>query len=153
MNSSRPISGRSRGIKFACDGTAWFGMCGQDGEAAGSSERAKLSRDDETPSASRTTCPHGTSPRPTRPMCPAAGVPDRNGTVTHSECIRQYSRNITPVRSVSVLSSRLPVVRLVTRSPRNGPIYSDIMSIFLETSARNYRRVPPAPRTDGFENI
>ncbi|PSQ00844.1 hypothetical protein BRC89_01245 [Halobacteriales archaeon QS_4_70_19] len=27
--------GRSRGIKFACDGTARFGTCGQDGEAAG----------------------------------------------------------------------------------------------------------------------
>jgi len=35
VNSSRPISGRSRGIKFACDGTARFGTCGQDGEAAG----------------------------------------------------------------------------------------------------------------------
>jgi len=35
VNSSRPISGRSRGIKFACDGTAHFGTCGQDGEAAG----------------------------------------------------------------------------------------------------------------------
>ena len=81
VNSSRPVSGRSRGIKFACDSTARFETCGQDGEAVGSSERAKLSRDDETPLASRTTCPHGTSPRPTRPMCPAAGVPDRNGTV------------------------------------------------------------------------
>ena len=35
VNSSRPISGRSRGIKFACDGMARFGTCGQDGEAAG----------------------------------------------------------------------------------------------------------------------
>ena len=35
INSSRPISGRSRGIKFACDGTARFGTCGQDVEAAG----------------------------------------------------------------------------------------------------------------------
>ena len=35
INSSRPISGRSRGIKFACDGTARFGTCGQDGEAKG----------------------------------------------------------------------------------------------------------------------
>jgi len=35
VNSSRPISGRSRGIKFACDGTARFGTCGQDGEASG----------------------------------------------------------------------------------------------------------------------
>ena len=59
------ISGRPRGIKFAYDGTARFGTCGQDGEAAGSSERASLSRDDETPSASRTTCPRGTS-RPVR---------------------------------------------------------------------------------------
>ena len=91
--------------------------------------------------------------RPPRPMCPAAGCtgPRRNGT--YSEYVRQCSRNITPVRSVSVSSSRLPVVRLVTRSPGNGPIYSGITSIFLETSARNYRRVPSAPRTDGFENI
>ena len=35
VNSSRPAVGRSRGIKFACDGTARFGTCGQDGEAAG----------------------------------------------------------------------------------------------------------------------
>jgi hypothetical protein len=35
VNSSRSISGRSRGIKFACDPTARFGTCGQDGEAAG----------------------------------------------------------------------------------------------------------------------
>ena len=35
VNFSRPISGRSRGIKFACDGTARFGTCGQNGEAAG----------------------------------------------------------------------------------------------------------------------
>ena len=35
VNSSRPISGRSRGIKFACDGTARFGTCDQNGEAAG----------------------------------------------------------------------------------------------------------------------
>ena len=34
---------------------------------------------------------------------------------------------------MSVLSSRLSVVRLVTRSPENGPIYSGITSIFLET--------------------
>ena len=66
VNSSRPTVGRSRGIKFARDGTARVGTCGQDGEAAGSSERAKLSRDDETPSASRTTCPRGTSRRERR---------------------------------------------------------------------------------------
>ena len=35
VNSSRPISGRSRGITFACDGTARFGTCDQNGEAAG----------------------------------------------------------------------------------------------------------------------
>ena len=35
VNSNRPISGRSRGIKFACDGTPQFGTCGQNGEAAG----------------------------------------------------------------------------------------------------------------------
>jgi len=35
VTSSRPISGRSRGIKYACDGTACFGTCGQNGEAAG----------------------------------------------------------------------------------------------------------------------
>ena len=35
VNSSRPVTGRSRGIKSACDGTARFGACGQDGEAAG----------------------------------------------------------------------------------------------------------------------
>ena len=33
-NSSRPISGRARGIKFACDGTTRLGTCGQDGEAS-----------------------------------------------------------------------------------------------------------------------
>ena len=35
VNSSRPILGRSRGIKFACDSTARSGTCGQNGEAAG----------------------------------------------------------------------------------------------------------------------
>jgi hypothetical protein len=35
VNSSQPISGRSRGIKFACDSTARFWACGQNGEAAG----------------------------------------------------------------------------------------------------------------------
>jgi hypothetical protein len=35
VNSNRPISGRSRGIKFTCDGTPRFGTCGQNGEAAG----------------------------------------------------------------------------------------------------------------------
>ena len=35
VNSNQPISGRSREIKFACDGTARFGTCGQNGEASG----------------------------------------------------------------------------------------------------------------------
>ena len=35
VNSIRPTSGRSRGSTFACDGTARFGTCGQDVEAAG----------------------------------------------------------------------------------------------------------------------
>jgi putative MATE family efflux protein len=35
VNSSRPISGRSRGITFACDGMARFWACGQNGEASG----------------------------------------------------------------------------------------------------------------------
>jgi len=34
-NSSRPISGRSRGITFAYGGTTRFGTCGQNGEASG----------------------------------------------------------------------------------------------------------------------
>lgn len=59
-NSSRPISGRSRGIKFACDSTPRFGTCGQNGEASGSFERAcslVMTRIYD----SRTTCPRGTS--------------------------------------------------------------------------------------------
>ena len=35
VNSNRPIAGRSGEIKFACDGTARFWACGQNGEAAG----------------------------------------------------------------------------------------------------------------------
>ena len=35
VNSSRPVSGRSRGSTFACDGTSDCWVCGQDGEAAG----------------------------------------------------------------------------------------------------------------------
>ena len=35
VNSNRPIAGRSGEIKFACDGTARFGTCGQNGEASG----------------------------------------------------------------------------------------------------------------------
>jgi cation transport regulator ChaC len=35
VNSNRPVTGRSRGITFACDSTPRVGTCGQDGEAAG----------------------------------------------------------------------------------------------------------------------
>ena len=35
VNSSRPTMGRSRGIRFACDGTTRFGTCGQNGETSG----------------------------------------------------------------------------------------------------------------------
>jgi len=35
VTSNRPISGRARGMKFACDGTTRLVTCGQDGEASG----------------------------------------------------------------------------------------------------------------------
>ncbi|RZV06098.1 hypothetical protein BDK88_4053 [Natrinema hispanicum] len=35
INSRRLVTGSPRGIKFACDRTARFGTCGQNGEAAG----------------------------------------------------------------------------------------------------------------------
>ena len=65
VNSSRPISGRSRGITFACDGTARFRTCGQNGEAAGLAPAVLHSPSTARPRP-RTSSGPPTSSRPTR---------------------------------------------------------------------------------------